>query len=311
MKKRKNISKEKLIKRAYITLGLLGGIYILLNLIPFHSIDVKPFYQQDRPLVIAHQGGEHLAPSSTLEAFKNAYNMGVDVLETDIHISKDGYLVAIHDSTVDRTTDGSGAVSDLTLKELKELDAGYYFEDEKGNYLHRGKGIQLVTVEELFKEFPDSRFLIEIKDTNPPQRIDEISQRLANLIEKNDKKHQVTVASFDHNIIERFKNYASKDVAVSAGEQEVRKFVITHKFLMKNLYKPSVDSMQLPLEASGYDLTTTDILEGAERMGLQIHYWTINDKETMKALIQKGADGIVTDRPDLMIEVLNELGYNM
>ncbi|TFB24103.1 glycerophosphodiester phosphodiesterase [Filobacillus milosensis] len=305
------MSKEKLIKRAYITLGLLGGIYILLNLIPFHSIDVKPFYQQDRPLVIAHQGGEHLAPSSTLEAFKNAYNMGVDVLETDIHISKDGYLVAIHDSTVDRTTDGSGAVSDLTLKELKELDAGYYFEDEKGNYLHRGKGIQLVTVEELFKEFPDSRFLIEIKDTNPPQRIDEISQRLANLIEKNDKKHQVTVASFDHNIIERFKNYASKDVAVSAGEQEVRKFVITHKFLMKNLYKPSVDSMQLPLEASGYDLTTTDILEGAERMGLQIHYWTINDKETMKALIQKGADGIVTDRPDLMIEVLNELGYNM
>ncbi|RPF55839.1 glycerophosphodiester phosphodiesterase [Aquisalibacillus elongatus] len=306
MSQKNKSNREKLIHRSSITLGILGAIYVVLNLIPIHSVDVKPFYQNlDRPLVIAHQGGEHLAPSSTMPAFQNAVNLGVDVLETDIHISKDGHLVAIHDDTVNRTTDGTGAVNDLTLDELKELDAGYYFEKD-GEHPYRGQGIELVTVEELFEKFPDQRFLIEIKDTNPYERMDEISKRLNELIETHQLVDQVTIASFDHNIIETFKKHANPDIAVSGGEQEVRKFVITHKFHLKNLYKPSVDSMQLPLEASGYDLTTYDLLDSAERMGLQIHYWTINDQDDMETLINRGAHGIVTDRPDLMLELLDE-----
>lgn len=292
-----------------MTLGILGAIYVTLNLIPFHSIDVKPFYDQEKPLVIAHQGGEHLAPSSTIPAFENAVGLGADVLETDIHISKDGHLIAIHDPTVDRTTDGTGYVNELNLEELKTLDAGYYWVNDDGDHPFRDQGIELVTVEELFEAFPNQRFLIEIKDTNPYERMDDISERLSKLIEEHKMEQQVTVASFDHDIIETFQQYASDEVAVSAGEQEVRNFVMTHKFFLKNLYFPSVDSMQLPLEASGYDLTTPDILGGAEQMGLQIHYWTINDPETMESLIRRGADGIVTDRPDLLVNILEELGY--
>ncbi|GEL76224.1 glycerophosphodiester phosphodiesterase [Tenuibacillus multivorans] len=309
MKTKKRTNKEKLIRRGSFTLAILGAIYILLNLIPIHSIDVKPFHENDRPLVIAHQGGGHLAPSSSMVAFQNAVDLDVDVLETDIHISKDGYLVAIHDPTVDRTTDSSGSVNDLTLDELKQLDAGYYFEDEAGNFPFRNQNIKLITVEELFQAFPNQRFLIEIKDTNPYDRMDEIAKRLAQLIEDHHVEDQVTVASFDHKIIETFQQYASNEIAISGGEQEVRKFVITHKFHLRNLYKPNVDSMQLPLKASGFDLASSDILGGAERLGLQIHYWTINDKETIRTLIEKGADGIVTDRPDLMIKVLEEIGY--
>ncbi len=292
-----------------MTLGILGGLYVILNLIPLHTIDVKPFYKQDKPLVIAHQGGEHLAPSSTMPAFKKANKFGADVLETDIHISKDGYLIAIHDPTVDRTTNGTGYVKDLQLNELKKLDAGYYWSDQDGNFPYRGQGVSLITVEELFNAFPNQRFLIEIKDTNPYNRIEEISKRLNHLITENGLEDQVTIASFDHDIVETFQDVADDDIALSAGEQEVREFVLTHKFFAKNLYFPSVDSMQLPVQASGYDLTTPDILESAESMGLQIHYWTINEPEVMKTLIKRGADGIVTDRPDLLIKVLKELGY--
>ncbi|WP_246247184.1 glycerophosphodiester phosphodiesterase [Piscibacillus halophilus] len=308
MGKKKKLTREQLIKRGSMTLGITGAIYVILNLIPLHSIEVQPFYDQDKPLIIAHQGGEHLAPSSTMPAFQNAVDLGVDVLETDIHISKDGHLIAIHDPTVDRTTDGTGAVNDLELIDLKALDAGYYWEDEDGEHPYRGKRIELITVEELFKTFPDQRFMIEIKDTNPYERMDEISERLSGLINEYGLEDQVSVASFDHEIIETFQKH-DDHVAVSAGEQEVRKFVITHKFYIKNLYKPSVNSMQLPLEASGYDLTTPDILDSAENMGLHIHYWTINDQDTMRLLIERGADGIITDRPDLLLEVLDELEY--
>ncbi|MGM8216377.1 glycerophosphodiester phosphodiesterase family protein [Bacillaceae bacterium W0354] len=89
--------KNRGLKKLYILLTVLGAIYIFLNLIPLHSIETKAFFKDDKPLVIAHQGGEHLAPSSTMIAFENAVELGVDALETDVHMSKDGYLIAIHD----------------------------------------------------------------------------------------------------------------------------------------------------------------------------------------------------------------------
>lgn len=101
--------------RALRTLLLiLGAIYIFLNILPVHHVEAHPFFENgDKPLVVAHQGGEHLRPSNTMIAFEHAKELGVDVIETDIHISKDGYLVAIHDPTVNRTTDGSGKVVDF------------------------------------------------------------------------------------------------------------------------------------------------------------------------------------------------------
>ena len=119
-------------------------------------------------MVIAHQGGEWLRPSNTLVAFDHAVELGVDVLEMDIHQTQDGVIVLMHDATVDRTTDGSGAIKEMSFAEIRELDAGYYWTDDDGaTYPYRGQGIQVPTLEELFQRYPDMRMNIEIKQETP------------------------------------------------------------------------------------------------------------------------------------------------
>nr|WP_263323259.1 glycerophosphodiester phosphodiesterase [Neobacillus sp. Marseille-Q6967] len=289
-----------------MVLSALLVFLLIVNLFPVKKIQEKSFFQNHRPLVIAHQGGELLAPSNTMAAFTNAANMGVDVLETDIHITKDGHLVAIHDPTVDRTTNGTGAVADMTLEEIQKLDAGYHFKDLEGNDSYRSKGVYIPTVEEMFQTFGKMRIEIEIKDDNPPERIDEISSKLWRLIEKYKMEDKILIASFDQEMMNTFEKYAKGRVATTAGRSEVKNFVVAHKFFLRNIYVPKVDAFQIPTEDSDFDLTDQKLIDGAHRLGMQIHYWTIDDTETMEKLIDAGADGILTNRPDLLLELLEE-----
>lgn len=306
------VEKVKRENRVLLSLKMIvATIFIFLlviNLFPVKQIKQKAFFNHNRPLVIAHQGGELLAPSNTMTAFENAAKLGVDVLETDIHITKDGHLITIHDPTVDRTTNGKGAVADLTLAEIQELDAGYDFKDLEGNYSFRGKGVYIPTVDEMFQAFGNMKIEIEIKDDNPPERIDEISSKLWDLIEKYQMEDKILIAAFDQDILTTFGEYAKGRVALSAGRQEVKSFVVFHKFFLRNLYVPKVDAFQLPVEDSGFDLTDKRLIKGAHRLGMKIHYWTIDDPRTMEQLIDAGADGILTNRPDLLLNLLNEKG---
>ncbi len=290
--------------------GTLGTLGLIFTLFPINKQATKPFFENGgRPLVIAHQGGEHLAPSNTMIAFEQAVEMGVDVLETDIHITKDGHLVAIHDPTVNRTTNGQGAVAELTLEEIKELDAGYHFVDLEGNNSFRGKGVTIPTVEEMFQAFPDTRIEIEIKDTNPPERYEEIAQKLWELTVEYNREDTLLVASFDQEILETFNRFTEGKVALVGGRQEITRFVLLHKLFVRNLYKPEVDAFQVPLQESIFDLTNQRLIQDAQRSGVQMHYWTIDDKETMRYLLESGADGILTNRPDLLLEVREEMGF--
>ena len=288
---------------------LIPAILIFLlavNFIPVKQISQKSFFKNNRPLVIAHQGGELLAPSNTMAAFTNAANMGVDVIETDLHITKDGYLVAIHDPTVDRTTNGHGSVADMTLEEIQKLDAGYHFKDLNGNYSYRGKGVYIPTAEEMFQTFGDMRIEMEIKDDNPPERIEEMAAKLWALIEKYHMEDKILVASFDQDILDTFNKYAKDRIATCGGKQEVTKFVVFHKFFLRNLYQPETDSFQIPTADSGFDLTDQKLINGAHRRGQDISYWTIDDPKEMKKLLNAGADGILTNRPDLLLKLVAE-----
>jgi glycerophosphoryl diester phosphodiesterase len=306
------IEKAKRKKTVILSLKLIISavlIFLLvINLFPVKPIKQKSFFNHDRPLVIAHQGGELLAPSNTMTAFAMAAEMGVDVLETDIHITKDGHLVTIHDHSVDRTTNGKGNVADLTLAEIQALDAGYHFKDLEGTYSFRGKGVYIPTVEEMFQTFSDMKIEIEIKDDNPPEKIEEIASKLWILIEEYQMEERILIGSFDQDILKTFERFAQGRVAISAGRQEVKNFVVTHKFLLRNLYVPKVDAFQIPVEDSGFDLTDQRLIDGAHRLGMDIHYWTIDDPKTMEKLIEAGADGILTNRPDLLLELLKEKG---
>jgi glycerophosphoryl diester phosphodiesterase len=283
--------------------------YIMFNFGPVEERPNHTFFQSDRPLVIAHQGGELLAPSNTMTAFKQAVDLGVDVLEFDIHITKDGHLVTIHDPTVNRTTNGKGPVHTLTLTDIQKLDAGYHFVDLNGELSYQGKGVYIPTLEEVFQTFPNMKMVIEIKDDNPFERITEISQKLWHLIQKYHKEDQVVVASFDQTIINQFKDLSGGKVALSAGKEEIKKFIIFKKLFLANFYTPNADVFQIPTEESIFNLASPSIIKEAKRRNINIQYWTIDDKDTMRSLLKDGADGIITNRPDLLLEVIEEMGY--
>lgn len=290
-------------------LGITFIVWVVIFIWPVNERPRRAFLSENEldegPLVIAHGGGGHLAPSNTMAAFENAYEMGVDVLEYDVHMTADGHLVTIHDDTVDRTTNGSGRVNDLTLEEVQSLDAGYHFEDTEGEHSFRGRGVSIPTVEELFTHFPDVKHLIELKDTNDESLWENMVQEMWRLIEDNAMHDRVMVASFTHAINERFQEVSNDTVAIGGGEEEVRPFAYSHILFLNSLSNPNADAFQLPTEQEGHDLTRRNILRGAHNRGMHVYYWTINEKDRMQDLIDKGASGIITDRPDYLLDVLN------
>lgn len=259
-----------------------------------------PYYQNvDRPLVIAHQGGDGLWPGDTLFAFQHAANLGADVLEMDIHITRDGVLVVMHDETVDRTTDGSGEIESMTLAELKQLDAGYDWSPDGGQtFPYRGQGITVPTLEEIFQVFPDRRMTIEIKKTEAS-----MAKPFCALIRQYDMQDKVLAASFHDERMQEFRAECP-EVATSSAKNETTAFVLLTKPFLGRLYSPQFAALQVPEESSGITVMTAAFVRAAHERGLTVEPWTIDNPEQMKLYIAWGVDGIITDRPDLMLEVL-------
>ena len=300
---------KKILKVISGLLVLVAGVWLVIYLWPQEQRPVRAFYQADdhEVLNIAHRGGRGLAPEGTLAAFDKAEQLAVDVFEYDTHLTKDGHLVVIHDETVDRTTDGTGKVNELMMEEVQTLDAGYQFVDQKDEYTYRDQGVYIPTVAEVFEKYPNTRHLIEMKDTNAPELYEEVIQELWRLIQEYNMEEQVMVGSFDHEMIERFEEVTAGQIPIGAGEQEVREFVTKHVPYLNGLAKTNVDSLQLPTEAEGYNLTTNNIIQSAKKRNMSVYYWTINDEATMRELIEKGVDGIMTDYPDRLHKVLTEV----
>lgn len=270
--------------------------------------NTMPFFKErhDRPLNIAHRGGCALAPEETLEAFVKAEQVGADMFEYDVHITKDGHLIASHDPTVDRITDGIGYINQLTLKEIKQLDAGANFQDSDGNNPYKDQGVQLATVEEIFLLFPHKRAVIELKDTNDPAMYENLVQEMWRLIQQYQMEDKVVIGSFDHKINQRFKEVSQGRVAIGAGESEAASYIKKLLLRLNGLATTDAHSLQLPVKQSGFDLTQKNIIEGSRRKGIDIYYWTINDEASMRELIAKGVDGIMTDNPELLRSILDE-----
>jgi glycerophosphoryl diester phosphodiesterase len=274
---------------------VLAGWMLLAKPAPDH-----PYYA-DRPevMVIAHQGGNHLWPDNTLFAFQNALDLGVDVLEMDLHITSDNVLVIIHDETVDRTTDGSGEVEQMTLAEIKALDAAYrWTRDEGATYPHRGQGISIPTLEEIFQAFPGQRMTIEIKKTERS-----MAAPFCATIRKYNMQERVLVASFHDVRLAEFRAECP-EVATSSARQETTIFVLLTKVWLGGLVSPEFHSLQVPRASSGITVMTPGFVRAAHARNLKVETWTINDPEEMKLYLDWGVDGIITDRPDLLLEIL-------
>jgi glycerophosphoryl diester phosphodiesterase len=291
----------------------MGGIALVLALaylvmaLRSQPVPVHPFFAgQQGVQVIAHQGGERLRPSNTMVSFQHAMELGVDILEMDIHATQDGVLVAIHDDTVDRTTDGAGKVKELTFAEIQQLDAGHYWSNDDGvTYPYRGQGIQISALSEVFEAFPGMRMNIEIKQVDPP-----IAEPLCQMIRHYGQSERVLVASFRQEAMLAFRAVCP-EVATSMVQAEIQPFWIWNQFGLAAVHQTPANAhaFQVPLRSRLPVLGQVDVLSprfmrAAHRHNIQVHAWTIDDPEVMSRLIEMGIDGIITDRPDLMLELL-------
>lgn len=271
-------------------------------------ISNNPFIllENSKPWVIAHGGAKDLFPENTMVAFEGAITYNVDALEMDIKLTADNILITHHDDEIDRMSDGEGKVNDYTFEELKKFNFGYDFEDLNGNRPYQNIKVEVTSLESLMVKYTEIPMIIEIKDQEDLGK--NAADLLMSMIEKYGRKENTIIASFHDEIIDYILS-KENDFLVSTAEGEARKMVISTKTGFGIFYKPNAMAVQLPMESSGLNLAKKRVVKSAHRHNMAVHYWTIDDKDDMKLLINNGADGLITDRPDLMNEVLKELGY--
>jgi glycerophosphoryl diester phosphodiesterase len=258
------------------------------------------FNDHESPLSIAHQGGDRVWPGNTMFAFERAAELGVDCLEMDLHLSADGEIVVIHDDSVDRTTDGEGPVAGMTVAELKAFDAGHDWMAEDGSHPFRGQGIQIPTLREVFEAFPDMRMVVEIKPPTP-----EMVPPLGELIREYERADRTMVGSFHADNLEVFRDQFP-DAATSLGRKEVRLFYLLQRIFLAGFHAPPGQALQVPETHKGRRIVSDSFVSAAHERGMKVHVWTVDDAEDMRRLLAMGVDGIITDRPDRLMEVLGE-----
>ena len=256
----------------------------------------------DWPTNFAHRGASARAPENTLESFRLAVEAGAGGLELDVHMTLDGEIVVIHDPTVDRTTNGSGAVARMTLDGIRGLDAGYRFSPDGGStYPYRGRGLRVPTLAEVYEEFPDSPVNIEIKEAQPG-----VEEAVLEVIREAGAVGRTLVASNRHGVVRRFRRISGGRILTAASRREIARFYLLSRLRLERLYRPAYDALQVPLDHRGTRVVTPRFLEAAHARGVRVDVWTINDPDEMRRLLDLGADGVMTDRPEELAGVLTE-----
>lgn len=263
----------------------------------------RAYLAHDGPLFFAHRGGSSLAPENTVAAFERGLGLGAEALELDIQTTREGELVVIHDPTVDRTTNGTGLVSAHTLDELRQLDAGYRFTPDGGqSYPFRERGVSIPTLRDVLEGCPGVRVNIDLKQSALPRE-----QRLWALIQELEAVDRVLVASGDlHTPIVRFRRLCGGRVATSASATEVRNFVLTAAIRATRWMRPAYDALQVPEWHRGIRVVSPATVAAAHRLGVKVHVWTVDERADMERLLAMGVDGLMTDRPDTLAEVLGK-----
>ena len=259
-------------------------------------------FLEPMPRVIAHRGDSRNYPENTLPAFESAVRMGIDVVETDIHLTKDGVLVIWHDPTLERNTDGSGRIEDHTLEELRRFDAGYTFTQDGGKTFHfRGKGVRICTLAEALEHCPGQRFNIDLK-TKCPEIVDEFIK----VIREHDAVDRVVGASFHLSNLKRLRRLAP-DFLTSVTTAEVVPLLFRQKtHTLPKAFKRKI-IFQIPMAAGPVKVVTPAFVKAMHQRGAVVMVWTINDEETMRRLFAMGVDSVMTDDPALVIKVAVEM----
>jgi glycerophosphoryl diester phosphodiesterase len=254
------------------------------------------------PVNLAHRGASARAPENTLEAFRLAVESGAGGLELDVHLTRDGHVVVIHDSTLDRTTDGTGPVAEMTLDELREPDAGHNFSPDDGDTLpYRGLGLHIPTLAEVLREFPGVAVNIDIKADRPG-----IEAAVLNDLREAGAEGRVLVVSSRRSAVRRFRRMTEGRISTGASRWETGVFYGLSNLRLEQLLRPAYDALQVPVRHRGIPLVTRRFVEAAHATGVRVDAWTINEPGEMRRLLDLGVDVIMTDRPGTLADVIGQ-----
>jgi len=272
-----------------------------------------------RVLAYAHQGGAREAPSSTMHALHRALEVGADALELDVHRSADGHLVVCHDPTVDRTTDGVGRIADLTLEQLQALDNAHWWRPgevvdraaEPADLPLRGRApvqrdLGVATLAEVLAAFTGVLLNLDIKQTAPD--VVPYEAQLAEELVAAGRTDDIIIASFSDAALDAFAAEAT-GIGTSCGPRDV---VALAQALAAG--EPVPDevlrhvAVQVPPRFGGTDVVTEAAVHAVHDAGLAVHVWTIDEEDEMRRLVRLGVDGMMSDRPSVLVAVLDDLG---
>jgi glycerophosphoryl diester phosphodiesterase len=249
-----------------------------------------PYLDAGGPIALAHRGFSAAAPENSMAAFAAAVELGYRYVETDVHVTADGIVVAFHDDTLDRVTDGTGAVVQQPWAVVRRA---------------RIAGVEPVpTLEELLGTWPDLRVNIDVKS-------EAAAVPTAEVIERTRAHDRVCVASFSDARRRAALRALSRPVATSAGNWTAGRFVLTAALGRQAAVERAlreVDCLQVPPRYRGVPVVTPATLAAAHRAGVQVHVWTVNSAAEMRRLLDLGVDGLVSDRADVLRDVLVERG---
>jgi len=250
---------------------------------------MKPYLLHEPVIRFAHRGSRVLWPENTMVAFQGAVDLGYRYIETDLHVSRDGKVVIFHDDSLERLTSGAGRFWEHDWASLRTLDAAHHFDPVNG-YPRRGAGVGMPLLEEAVRTFPDVQFNLDLKQPGIEAAVAEEVRRLG-------IEDRVLVGSFYDRRVRRLRVLAGERVATAAGPGEVVRALAAAR-----LGRPvtgAFDALQIPER-----IVTRRLVDAAHRGGKHVHVWTVNDPAMMRRLLDLGVDGIVSDRPDVLNEVM-------
>ena len=317
-----------------LALGVFAFAYAAIALLPRtanYGYKNEMMKEEEMPILIAHGGGNKEFPDNTLEAFYNAYSVDENaMMETDVSITKDGVVILSHDTTIDRKTEFEGAIADWYYSDLVAQQVDFSYEHDKKFTNDEGKEVTpqdvsypygvkarhstkflVTTLEQLLTAFPENRISIEIKQEGELGK--QALTAVLELLEKHNAFDRTVVASFHKEIYKEFKRMQKAgevpaSFMFSPNTGGVAKFYISFLLGADALFKDKVCVLQIPMKEYGFNLATKALVKRAHKHNMAVHYWTVNEKEDMRHLIEIGADGITTDYPHRLAEVYAE--YN-
>ncbi len=267
-----------------------------------HPFFVKPLR---RPLVFGHRGASGRLPENTLASFRLALEEGADVLETDVHLTRDGQVVVAHDDDLERMSDGRGPLAAHTFAELRRLDAGHGFTlDDGASFPERGRGHRIPLLAEVFETFPQVRFNIELKQADPA-----LARAVVALVRETDRAPRTLLTAGEDAAMATLRAEIARaglQPALGASSGEIAAFI--HAVLQGAPPPPGLQALQVPPAFSGQPLVTESFVAHAHAHELQVHVWTINREAEMTRLIELGVDGVMSDFPGRLRALLDARG---